>query len=122
MAQLAARGKDPVPLGNSASWCELALVTFIVLMLTGVIDWSWWWVLSSLWIGGILTMLGVCALHAGQEVKRAIFLAIRDSDTLAAAQRWEALREEADAVRAETGLGIEVEHIDMLPKPSASKA
>lgn len=58
----------------------------------------------------------------GQEVRRAIFLAIRDSDTPAAAKRWEALQGEAAAVRAETGLGIEVERIDMLPKPSASKA
>jgi len=58
----------------------------------------------------------------GQEVKRAIFLAIRYSDTPAATKRWEALQEEAAAVREETGLGIEVERIDMLPKPSASKA
>jgi hypothetical protein len=58
----------------------------------------------------------------GQEVRRAIFLAIRDSDTPAAAKRWEALQGEAAAVRAETGLAIEVERIDMLPKPSASKA
>jgi hypothetical protein len=58
----------------------------------------------------------------GQEVKHAVFLAIRDSDTLAARKRWETLPQEAAAVRAETGLGIEVEPIDMLPRPSASKA
>lgn len=29
---------------------ELLLVIFIVLKLTGVITWSWWWVLSPLWI------------------------------------------------------------------------
>lgn len=29
---------------------ELLLVVFIVLKLTGVITWSWWWVLSPLWI------------------------------------------------------------------------
>jgi hypothetical protein len=58
----------------------------------------------------------------GQEVKRAIFLAIRDSDTPAATKRWETLQEEAAAVRAATGLGIEAERIDMLPKPSATKA
>ena len=27
---------------------------FIVLKLVGVINWSWWWVLSPLWIGLIL--------------------------------------------------------------------
>ena len=29
---------------------ELLLVVFIVLKLTEVITWSWWWVLSPLWI------------------------------------------------------------------------
>ena len=29
---------------------SLLLVAFIVLKLTGVIGWSWWWVLSPLWI------------------------------------------------------------------------
>ena len=28
----------------------LLLVAFIVLKLCGVIDWSWWWVLSPVWI------------------------------------------------------------------------
>ena len=28
----------------------LLTVAFIVLKLTHVIDWSWWWVLSPLWI------------------------------------------------------------------------
>ena len=32
----------------------LLTVAFIVLKLTHYIDWSWWWVLSPLWIGGIL--------------------------------------------------------------------
>lgn len=26
-------------------------ITFLVLKLTGVIDWSWWWVTAPLWIG-----------------------------------------------------------------------
>lgn len=33
------------------------LIVFIVLKLVGVIDWSWWWVLSPLWISTILTVL-----------------------------------------------------------------
>jgi hypothetical protein len=41
------------------------VVTLIVLKLTGVITWSWWWVLSPIWIGGILLVLGVCALIIG---------------------------------------------------------
>ena len=41
----------------------LLLVAFIVLRLCGVIAWSWWWVLSPLWIPlGILGVIGVIAL------------------------------------------------------------
>lgn len=32
-------------------------VVFIVLKLVGVIDWSWWWVLSPFWISFGLTVL-----------------------------------------------------------------
>jgi hypothetical protein len=31
------------------NFTELLLAIFIVLKLTGVINWSWWWVLSPLW-------------------------------------------------------------------------
>jgi hypothetical protein len=30
---------------------------FIVLKLVGVINWSWWWVLSPLWIGFLLIFI-----------------------------------------------------------------
>ena len=43
----------------------IVVFTPIVLKLTGVINWSWWWVLSPLWISGLLlalVVLGVCAL------------------------------------------------------------
>jgi hypothetical protein len=42
-------------------------ITFIVLRLTEVITWSWWWVLSPLWIGAIVGLLllgGAVALVA----------------------------------------------------------
>lgn len=29
---------------------DLLAVAFIVLKITGVITWSWWWVLSPIWI------------------------------------------------------------------------
>lgn len=46
----------------------IVVFTPIVLKLTGVVRWSWWWVLSPLWISGILlalVVLGVCALLIG---------------------------------------------------------
>ena len=32
-------------------------VAFIVLKLTHVIDWSWWWVLSPVWIMAIISVI-----------------------------------------------------------------
>jgi hypothetical protein len=40
----------------------IALITLVVLKLIGVITWSWWWVLSPVWISGILLALGLGAL------------------------------------------------------------
>lgn len=31
-------------------FCGILAIVFIVLKLTGNIAWSWWWVLSPLWI------------------------------------------------------------------------
>lgn len=36
----------------------LLTIVFIILKLIGKIDWSWWWVLSPLWITFMLCMLG----------------------------------------------------------------
>jgi hypothetical protein len=30
--------------------CSLLFITFLVLKLTDVIDWSWWWITAPLWI------------------------------------------------------------------------
>lgn len=49
--------KQYVELQHSVPIADLFLVAFVVLKLVGVIDWSWWWVLSPIWI-----MLGVAVL------------------------------------------------------------
>ncbi len=38
-------------------------ILFIVLKLTNVIDWSWWWVLSPIWIP-VAVVLGIIAIVA----------------------------------------------------------
>ena len=47
--------------GNSSTgqgYADILLIVFIVLKLCGVIDWSWWWVLSPLWISlGIVILI-----------------------------------------------------------------
>lgn len=35
---------------NNLGFTGVLTITFIVLKLTGVIGWSWWWVLSPTWI------------------------------------------------------------------------
>jgi len=42
-------------------FCGLLTVLFIGLKLTNYIDWSWWWVLSPLWIGfaALMVILGM---------------------------------------------------------------
>lgn len=34
----------------SCSFSTLLFIVFLVLKLTDVVDWSWWWVTSPLWI------------------------------------------------------------------------
>lgn len=42
----------------------LLTIIFVVLKLTGNITWSWWWVISPLWIGGaaVVVALLLCVL------------------------------------------------------------
>tara|TARA_R110002096_G_scaffold220563_1_gene409137 strand:- start:1105 stop:1302 length:198 start_codon:yes stop_codon:yes gene_type:complete len=35
---------------------SLLLTLFIALKLTGMITWSWWWVLSPMWIGALVVV------------------------------------------------------------------
>ncbi len=42
---------------KNLSWPSILLLIFIILKLTNVIDWSWLWVLSPLWIGAALGLL-----------------------------------------------------------------
>ena len=42
--------------GGGISFIGLLTIVFIVLKLLGVITWSWWWVLSPLWIGAALAI------------------------------------------------------------------
>jgi hypothetical protein len=34
----------------------LLTILFVALKLTGYVDWSWWWVLSPIWIASIFTL------------------------------------------------------------------
>jgi hypothetical protein len=55
----------------------LGALALIVLKLTGVITWPWWWVLSPLWISGILlaAALGVVLVLLIRAAPRELFRA-----------------------------------------------
>jgi hypothetical protein len=44
--------------GGSNTFLSLLTVLFIGLKLTGYISWSWWWVLSPIWIPLLLVLVG----------------------------------------------------------------
>ena len=51
---------------NGISFCGLLTITFIVLKLCNVINWSWVWILSPLWIAWtlVLVIVGIIYLIA----------------------------------------------------------
>lgn len=55
---------------NQGGWGTTALqLLFIALKLTHVINWSWWWVLSPLWITASLAALIIGAVILKQRFK-----------------------------------------------------
>ena len=44
---------------SGIGFAGLLTVAFIVLKLTGFIDWSWWWVLSPIWISAIIALVPI---------------------------------------------------------------
>lgn len=47
--------------------CDVLTIVFIVLKLLGIINWSWWWVLSPIWISIIIVLVlyGILAICDG---------------------------------------------------------
>jgi hypothetical protein len=43
---------------------KVLFIVFIVLKLTGLIDWSWWWVTAPLWIplGAIVALIAIAGI------------------------------------------------------------
>ena len=40
-------------------FCGLLFLVFLVLKLTNIINWSWWWITAPLWIPAILIIIFV---------------------------------------------------------------
>lgn len=46
----------------------ILFITFLVLKLTHVIDWSWWWVTSPLWIPFAIVIVVVIIYGVGKAL------------------------------------------------------
>jgi hypothetical protein len=53
--------------GRGVTFGDVLLIVFIVLKLCHVIDWSWWWVLSPLWIGFIIVVVVIIVIAIAQR-------------------------------------------------------
>ena len=47
---------------NSIGFVGALTIAFIVLKLMKIIDWSWWWVLSPLWISTLVAIVVVAVV------------------------------------------------------------
>ena len=54
------KNKDVQVASGGVSFSGVLLIVFVVLKLCGVISWSWWWVLSPLWIPfALVALIGI---------------------------------------------------------------
>lgn len=51
------------------TFTEALTLLFIALKLLNVIDWSWWWVLSPIWVTLIIAIIGIIAILAIKKLE-----------------------------------------------------
>lgn len=59
--------KNEVKVSSGFAFGPILFLVFLVLKLTHVIDWSWWWVSSPLWIP-VALVLGIVLIGAMIQV------------------------------------------------------
>lgn len=58
---------------NTGTLVGLTFLVFLVLKLAGVIDWSWWWVTSPLWLAALAALAGLILVGAvGYTIYRVV--------------------------------------------------
>lgn len=75
----------------------LLAIVFIVLKLTKVIDWSWWWVLSPIWapLALIVAIIGLVVVFLLRWLIQLVLLWIRHKRAENAAKKIAAARAKA---------------------------
>ena len=62
--------KDNSTVSGGVGFGGLLLLLFITLMLLGIIDWSWWWVLSQMWLPIVVISIGFLVCLAIIQIGR----------------------------------------------------
>lgn len=52
--------RDDLTVNMNWDWLGLLQVIFIVLKIVGIVEWSWWWVFSPVWVP--IAVVGVILL------------------------------------------------------------
>ena len=63
----------PIVSNSGISFAGLLTIVFIVLKLVGIINWSWIWILSPLWISaglGLLILIPIIIILFIKELKK----------------------------------------------------
>ena len=55
---------------NGIGFGTVLFLVFLVLKLTGNIDWSWWWVTSPLWLPLVLLLVTIIGVVVFYNVKK----------------------------------------------------
>lgn len=50
--------------------CTILFIVFLILKLVGIINWSWWWVTSPLWIPIALLLLFLAIVFVGYLIAK----------------------------------------------------
>lgn len=53
---------------SGLSFSSILFLVFLVLKLTNVIDWSWWWVTAPLWIPAIIFLVFIGGLYVFYQI------------------------------------------------------
>jgi hypothetical protein len=69
--------KNNVVVSYGVGFTEILFLVFLVLKLTGVIDWSWWWITAPLW-GGFGILLAIFLVGCFFIVLATLIKIIRD--------------------------------------------
>ena len=62
--------KDQTTTFFNSSILTILFIVFLVLKLTGNIDWSWWWVTSPLWLPLALLLVTILGVIMFYHVKK----------------------------------------------------